>query len=245
MLKQATISAGITLAVLAIFLLGAQVLGPAAPSTLAKQSPDNAFQRTISVTGEGTITTKPDSVQADIGVTALRNTLGEAIAENNEKMAAVIATLKDLGIAEKDIQTVRFNVELERADYNGPITGYRVSNQLHVTIRDLGRAGEILDRAIEAGANDVSAIHFATSDVAGPEKQARLAAIADAISKAREMVEAAGAKLGSVLTITTTSVNPPAYERVMFMASADVKSVPVEAGELQLQTSVQVVFGIE
>lgn len=245
MLKQATISAGITLVVLAAFLLGAQVLGPAAPSALTKRSSDNAFQRTISVTGEGTITAKPDSVQAEIGVTSLRNTLKEAIAENNEKMAAVIAALKDLGIADKDIQTVRFNVELERANYNGPITGYRVSNQLHVTIRGLNRAGEILDRAIEAGANDVSGIHFATSNVEELEKQARLAAITDAMSKAREMVEAAGAKLGSVLTITTASYNPPVYERSLFMASADVRSVPIEPGESQLRVSVQVVFGIE
>ncbi|OGF52887.1 MAG: hypothetical protein A2Z21_04325 [Candidatus Fraserbacteria bacterium RBG_16_55_9] len=246
MLKQATISAGIALAVLAIFLLGDQVLGPAASSALAKKSPDTAFQRTISVMGEGKITAKPDSVQAEIGVTSLRNTLKEAIAENNEKMAAVIAALKGLGIAEKDIQTVRFNVDLERADYNGPITGYRVSNQLHVTIRDLNRAGEILDRVIEAGANDVSGVRFAVSDVGELEKQARLTAIADAMSKAREMVEAVGAKLGSVLTITTASYSPPAYERsLVFMASSDAKSVPLEPGELQLYTSVQVVFAID
>ena len=242
MFKQVTLSTGITLAVLAIFLLGAQVMGPGATSSM--KTLDSSFQRTITVTGDGAFTANPDSVEADIGVTSLRDTLQEAIAENNQKMAAAIAALKELGIAEKDIQTVRFDVELERAIYNGPITGYRVSNQLHITIRDLTRAGEVLDRAIEAGANDVSQIHFAANDVAELEKEARQRAIADAMSKAREMVEVTGAKLGSVLTINTLSYNPPLVARYAVM-SADAKSVPLEPGELQLKVSVQVVFAIE
>jgi len=244
MLKQMTITAGVALAVLSIFLLGAQVLGPRSANPLIESS--NAdFQRTVTVTGEADINVKPDSLQAEIGVVSLREKLQEAITENNEKMAAVIAALKELGIAEKDIQTVRFDVQPERTDYNGPIVRYRVSNELHVTIRDLSRAADILDRAIQSGANDLSGIRFAASNLEQLEQQARKEAITDAMSKARQMVEAAGGKLGQVLTISTASYNPPMYDRSVLFGAADVKGVPVEPGELQLKVSVQVVYAIE
>lgn len=246
MMKQIVVAAGSALAALLIFLVGALVLGPVAARPVLSENPDSTFQRTITVTGEGVVTAKPDSLQAEISVVTLEKNLQEALTENNRKMAAVVAALKELGIADKDIQTARFNVDPEQAPYNGPIIRYRVSNSVQVTIRDLARAGELLDRAIEAGANDIYGVWFSISDPEQPEKQARLQAVEDAMIKARELVETAGAKLGAVLTITTDSYSPRYYglERMTLPMATDV-AVPIEAGELQVKVTMQVVFEIE
>jgi uncharacterized protein YggE len=247
MIKPAAVAAGTALAVLAVFLAGAQVLGPVTVQPTLDRDATNAFQRTITVSGEGTVTAKPDSLQAELGVVTVRPALPESIQENNEKMAAVIAALKELGLADKDIQTARLQIDVERAPYNGPITGYRVSNRVRITIRDLARAGEILDRSVEAGVNDLYGVWFATGDAKQLEQQARLAAVADALSKAREMVEAAGGRLGQVLTISATNEYRPRYSDFYTLSApvAERAAVPIEAGELELRVTVQVVFEIE
>jgi hypothetical protein len=245
MYKQIALTVGLALALIATFIIGSQFSG----TGIAQQTvnPTNEPNRTISITGEGTISATPDALSANISVVSIERTLNEAIADNNIKMEAVIAALKALGIESKEIQTTQFNVNVEREKWDGPVTGYRVWNQVHVTTTDLDSAGTILDSAIAAGANDVNGVQFIISDREELEREARLAAIADAMSKAEEMVNAAGAQLGNVLTISSYSPNrgyQPYEINYRAMESDAAPAVPLESGELDLRVSVQLTFAI-
>jgi hypothetical protein len=100
----------------------------------------------VIVVGEGSITVPPDYVQIRSGVTTTAKTVKEATDANTKLMAAVMATLLDSGIAQKDIQTSRFSIQpvyVPQTPSSEPkVSGYRVSNQVNVTIRQISRVGD-------------------------------------------------------------------------------------------------------
>lgn len=252
MYKQAAFSVGLTLALVAMFFFGTQL---SSIGTAQEPSSNRDYQRTISITGEALITERPDALSANISVVSLEAALADALADNSSKMTAVIEALKALGIEEKDIQTTGFSVYVQRAPKDKenpnvipPIIGYHVANSITVTIRDLESAGDALDQAIQAGANSVDGIHFVLSNLDELREQAKVDAVADAMAKAQEMVAAAGAGLGPVLTIGSGSYRSPAeydYSRNWAMEAANfTMSVPIEGGELEYRVSVQVTFAI-
>jgi len=153
--------------------------------------------------------------------------------------------LKSAGIAAKDIRTTALNVEPR---YTQPkdgraatISGYRVSNQVRLTVRDVKRLGEILDQAISLGANQVSQIAF---DVAEPERlkdEARRQAMENARRRAELYAKAAGAQLGPVLRISegVAQLQP---RHVALIAGHS--GVPIEAGARRFEVEVQVVYAL-
>ncbi|MBI1730204.1 SIMPL domain-containing protein [Candidatus Acetothermia bacterium] len=244
-MKKLVPVAAASLGILLIFVLGTQFPGLVSAQSTDMGSTVLSNPRTISVSGTGVAAAKPDQLNAEIGVISVQSSLDEAMAEANGKMAAVIAALRGLGIEDKDIQTSNFTISIERPNYPGPITGYQVSNTLHVTIRDLSVAGNAMDQAVKAGANDVYRVAFAVSDTAMLATQARQSAVADAMSTAREIASAAGVQLGRVLTITTydSQASNSFDQRLVYDASSS--SVPVQPGELNFNANVQVIVEIK
>lgn len=205
----------------------------------------------IVVSGQGTASAKPDIAVASIGVEITAPNLSDATSQNTTKMNAVLDKIKSLGVADKDIQTVNYSVTpiqaQNRPDSNTPpaITGYRVSNQVRVTIRKIDDLGKVLDQAIAAGANRVYGVSFSVDDPSTFQQQARAAAIKDAQDKAGQLAKNAGLQLGPVLSISEGSSGP----RPM-LAAADAynmaeAAVPIQTGELQIAVTVQMRFGIK
>ena len=211
--------------------------GPAAQSIPPRQ---------ITVMGQGTVSAPPDIAQANLGVQVTAPTATAATQENNDKMSAITAKLKSLGVAEADIQTSNFNISAQRnVGTNGPgeITGYQVTNTVMVTIRDLSQLGQILDQAIQAGANNVSNVSFGFSDPAKLQLQALDQAIMDAQNRADQLAKSSGVERGEVLSISEVSSPNPRPLGIAPMA-AELASVPIEAGTSQVQAQVQVVYAI-
>jgi uncharacterized protein YggE len=205
--------------------------------------------------GEGKVNVKPDIAVANIGVEITTASLSEATSQANTKMTSVIDKLKSLGIAEKDIQTSSYNVypitqQPPKAPESGgtpAITGYRVSNQVRVTVRKIGDLGKILDAAIAAGANSIFGVSFGVDDLTPYQQQARAAAVKDAQNKAAQLAQAANVQLGPVVAVTENTSLP----RPMYPASADqfgmgsAAAVPVQTGEMQVVVDVNVRYGIK
>ncbi len=104
---------------------------------------------TISVTGNGVSYGKPDIAIASIGVQTRNVDPGQAVTQNNDKMEAIVAALKELGIEEKDIQTTNFSVYVQQNyDSQGKPTEftYVADNTVTVTVRDLNKVGDALGR---------------------------------------------------------------------------------------------------
>ena len=162
-------------------------------------------------------------------------------------MAGVIAILADDGIAKKDIQTSEFSIEPVYASPTPPggpkLSGYRVSNQVNVTIHQISQVGEILDGLVKAGATDAGNVAFLVSDREKVLDQAREAAIANARHKADLYAHASGLTLGHIVWITESSDFEPFAPMQGRLASA-TKRVPIEAGEDTITARITVGFDI-
>jgi uncharacterized protein len=202
----------------------------------------------VIVTGEGSITVSPNYAQIRSGVTTDAKTVKEASDGNTKLMSTIMQVLIDSGIAQKDIQTSRFSIEpiytSQSSSAAAKLSGYRVANQVTVTLRQISQVGEILDRLIKAGATDVGNIAFLVSE---PEKaldQAREAALADARRKAELYARAASVRLGRVVWISETS-DVPAFPMEVTVARPKMAwDVPIQSGEETLRASITVGFDI-
>jgi uncharacterized protein YggE len=232
---------------IAVLILGA-VLAACGPSTIAVQT--QPPQRTITVTGTGKVTLTPDIAYISIGVHTENASATDAVTGNNTQAQAVITAIKGFGVAAKDIQTTDFSINpQQQTDANGKVTGilYVVDNTVYVTVRDLTKLGDLLDSSVTAGANNINSIQFDVADKTAALSQARLAAVADAKKQADELTKATAVTLDVVQSISYYDSTPPVtvqYSRVALAAPAGA-SVPVQAGSMQIYTTVTIVYGLK
>lgn len=232
----------ITPTLAAIGMLAA--LGLFAPTAQAEE-----IQRTITITGQGQVSVKPDIAVVESGVVTQAKTAAEALAANTQAMQAVFEALKEAGIEDRDMRTSQFSVNAmhtrpERGE-TARISGYQVSNLLSITLRDLERVGEVLDKLVTTGSNELRGIRFQVEKPGPLMDGAREDAVKDALRKAKIYVAAAGVALGPVLTINEHGGGgrpQPMFARAMAMEDS---SVPIAAGEQTLSTSVTLVIALQ
>ena len=196
--------------------------------------PAQATEKLVTVTGEATVAVAPDTAMIRLGVGTQEKTAREASEANARQMTAVIAAIKDTGVADRDIQTSRLSLQPQydpNKSGTARLTGFQASNQVTVRIRDIDKLPTVLDRAITAGANEMSGIEFVVSEQSKLLDQARDDAIADARRKADLYAKAAGAKLGRVVSITEEGSAPPPRPIQALRAGA----VPIAPGEQTLK----------
>ena len=213
------------------------------------QQPQSGPEARVIVTGEGSVDVAPDYARIRSGVTVRAKTAKEATDANTKQMAAVIAALSSAGIEQKDIKTARFSVQpiYESPEPRAPakLTGFSVTNQVMVTIRQIAKVGDILDRLVTAGATDAGSVEFLHADLSKALDGAREAAVADARRKAELYARAADIKLGSVAWITEDSGYAPPVRMMAARAPAAAgTAVPISSGEDTLRVQITVGFDI-
>lgn len=240
-----------TPATLALLAAAAMALTTALPTVAGAQERRDRHAEIISVVGTGTSTATPDIARLSLGATAQARTAREALDASSEAAAAILAELSARGVEERDIRTTRLDlspVYSRRVNQDQPprIEGYRASNILSVTVRDLDGLGGLLDAMAGAGATNMGGISFALSDPEAAMDEARRAAVADARRRAALYAEAAEVTLGPVLQIRERGAQGPRpMARMAMAAEADSGSVPIAAGESTLRASIHVTFAIE
>jgi uncharacterized protein YggE len=234
---------------LAVGMLTAVVLGPLlAIRPILATDPTGSAEHTISVSGTGHIVLSPDTADLRLGVSSTAKTVKEARSLAATSMTAVIASLKKLGIADKDIQTTTLSLQ-PTYDYttntNPPrLTGYQLSNAVAVTIRDLDKVGDAIDAALAAGATSLDGVSFRMADQTAAERQARQAAMTEAKAKAKSLADAAGVSIAGVVSISETiaPVPYPIYYGAAAGAPAKDVATPVQPGSTEITISVAVVY---
>ena len=234
----------VLLSVLAVLILGAcsGFAGQAA-------STPQPLQRLINVTGSGQVYLTPDVAYVNVGVHSQADTVAEALKLNNSQATAVASSLKELGIDPKDIQTNAFNVyPQQQFGPQGEVlkTTYAVDNTVYVTVRDLSKLGQILDVVVQNGANAINGISFDVLDKTKALAQVRQMAVADARTQAQELADAAGVKLGNLISLNVYegTAPVPAFGGKGGVASQAVP-VPVSAGQLVLSMNASLVYEIK
>lgn len=244
-LRPVLIGSGLVVmaAIVAALLVGPRIVA-SAPET------PQAIPRTISVNGTGEVKSKPDMAIINSGVVSEAPSARDALAKNNTAMAAVIGALKKAGIADQDIQTSNFSVSPQYPPYQpnqreAPhITGYQVSNQVTVRVKNLAKLGAILDALVQVGANQINGISFDIDQPKPLQNEARKLAVADARAKAELYAAAAHVSLGRVLQISESGgfVGPqPMYA----MDKVAAQSVPIAAGQQTLSANVSIIYEIQ
>jgi uncharacterized protein len=210
-------------------------------------------QTGIVVNGEGKVTVTPDLAIITLGVESQGTTVSEAQSKAAEAMNKVIASLKNNGVADKDIQTQYYNIsQMTRWDDKSQtenITGYRVSNTVTVKIRDLTKAGTIIDAVATAGGDltRINGISFSVEDSTTAAQQAREKAMADAKAKAQQLATLGGVTLGKPTYISESTSTPYYGKTVMVPAVAggyDSSSTIISSGELDITVNVQITYAI-
>ena len=239
-----------TFLILTPVMLAAIVLNACAPAGVVSSS--TTPQRTLSVTGTGTINMVPDIAYINIGVHTEKPTAADAVAENNTQTQQVVDALKGAGVDVKDIQTTNFsiysNTQFDPQTNQKVGTTYVVDNTVNVTVRKLDKLGDMLDTTVKAGANSVNSIQFDVADKSQALKQARDLAVKDAQTQAQELSTTAGITLGSVQTISfINNVPGPVMEAFGKGGGGGVAaaSVPISSGQMTLTVTINMSYEIK
>lgn len=196
--------------------------------------------------GIGEATGKPDTAQFMVGVTKTASTVEAAQTQTNTAVNKVIAALKQQGISDKDIKTQDYTVN-PNIDYSSgsqTTTGYTVSTNLSVTVKDTTKANAALDSATANGANIISGVSFTLNDDEREklEDEARGKAIQQAKGKATRISQQAGIRLGKIInvTINPTEPGPIMYDKATLNAGGGIPSAPtqLQTGENKVKVTV-------
>jgi len=215
----------------------------AGPVMATEPTNGNPPEHTIAVSGSGKVLLTPDIADVTLGVTIQRDKVSTARDEAAAVMAAVIAALHSLGIADADIKTTQLYIS-PIYDYSGVqrITGYQISNVVSVHVRDLAKLADVIDQSVAAGATDVQGVAFDVADRAAAERDAREAAVRDARARADTLAAAAGVTITGVVSISETTSTPwPWYGRGFAEDGAGVPTT-VQPGTAELTIDVAVVY---
>jgi uncharacterized protein YggE len=208
--------------------------------------------RTLFVSGNGIVYLSPDIAYIYIGVHNEEPDIATAVGNNNSQTQGLVDALMNAGVAELDIQTSNFSVYTTQSYDNltGQSTGtlYAVDNTVYVTVRDLTKIGNLLNTAVEAGANNINSITFDVADKTAAMAEARVKAMENASSLAAELAQTAGVQLGEIRDVSYSDYSPNPYSYGMGgggSAGAPNSSVPIQPGLTQIMVTVSVTYTIK
>lgn len=206
-------------------------------------------RRWISVMARGEATVAPDLALVSFAVTGSGKELGSTREDVNARSSAVLARLRELGIADADLNAPDVGI-LPEYDYRRgqQIVGYRVTRAMTARVHDLGMLGDILDGLVAAGANEVGGAQMTASDPSAAEREALAGAAAAARAKAEALAGAAGITLGEVVRIEEEpgpGGGPmPRFRAMGAMAESADAPTEVAAGDLTVSRRLRAWFAI-
>jgi len=211
---------------------------------LAQESTGKAAPATIRVTGEATITAKPDQAEINLGVVTQAATGQAAAAQNAQKQDAVLAELRKALGTGAEIKTVGYSLS---PSYRYPkeggqptISGYTASNVVQVRIADLDRVGKVIDIATQSGANTVGSLRFTLKDEEAVLSQALREAAIQARAKADALASALKLRILRVLQVDEGGqpVRPIFVEAATMRGRSEAAPTPVEPGSVEVRATV-------
>lgn len=204
--------------------------------------PVGSNPRQVTVVGSGKVQGSPDTVTADVGIEVVAPDAAAAMNQVNERQRAVLDALKGKGFDEKDISTTTVNVQPQYGD-NSKINGYRASNSIDVTMRQLDAAPGVLSTVVNIGGNAarINSVTYSIQDDSKMVSDARARAFEDARNRAGQYAELSGLSLGKIISISEApEANPP--RPVPMPQGAMASEVPLEPGQQTVGFTVTAVW---
>jgi uncharacterized protein len=195
----------------------------------------------ITVTGTGSANAVPDIAEWSFGVQADADSASAALETASGSILRVLGALRDAGIADKDLRTEQVSVYPRTSDDGLTVVGYTASTSVHAVVRKLGAAGEVLDAAVAAGANQVYGPTLRLSDARAQYQAAVDAAFDDARARAEAIAAKAGVELGSAVSIVEAGGGGDVYAERAAVADA---AVAIEPGQQKVTATLSVTYAI-
>ena len=212
--------------------------------------PALAAEPVVTVSATGTASAKPDMAIIRLGVRRQADTAREALDAANAAMTDVLAQMDAFGIAERDLQTSDLQIQPVYGKQSSlspsgepAVTAYRATHVLTVRVREIAKAGEVLDRAVSLGVNLDGGITFTNAEPGPIFERARRDAVRRATDKAKVLTDAAGATLGALQAIREGGRRSGprfAAARTQSMASG----VPIATGENEYSVTITVEWAL-
>jgi uncharacterized protein YggE len=194
----------------------------------------------ITVQGTASVTSVPDRAELTFGVESQAQTAKAALAANAAEMRRVLAALRAAGATDLKTQYVSLS---PRLNDESQVQEYVATNSVSAAIKQLARAGAVIDAAVEAGANQVYGPVLSRGDQSDLYRQALQAAVANARASAQALGAAANVALGRIISVVEGG-GAPAPMPLAAAKAEDVASTPIEGGSQQVSATVTVTFSV-
>jgi uncharacterized protein YggE len=198
----------------------------------------------ITVVGSGSARTVPDVADWSFGVQSDADTASAALNAASQATRGIVDALRDAGIGKEDLRTEQVSLYPRTTDDGRAVVGYSASSTVHATIRDLGKAGSVIDAAVEAGANQIYGPTLRVSDSRAQYRAAADAAFDDARARAEALAAKAGVTLGGPIAIVESGGSPPVFAEGERLAADTAQSVPIQPGTQEIGATLTVTFAI-
>jgi uncharacterized protein len=205
----------------------------------------------LTVQTSAEVKTPPDIASISSGVMTIAPTGKEAMTQNAVRMAAMMASLKTSGIADKDIQTSGITLQPQYfyGSNNEPpkLTGYQAQNIINVTVRKLDNLGNVIDAMASKGATNLNGPNFTVDNTEPLLDQARERAVQKAIKRAELYARAASLRVKRIVSIQEGSGQQPQpiVQQTTAFAEAKIADTPIAIGRVELSVAVTMTFELE
>jgi uncharacterized protein YggE len=209
---------------------------------------DDHAVRTISVSGFGSVETPPDRATVNLSIEARESTVAAAQAKASEVTARVLQLADAMDIPENRVDTmsatVRPDYRWNRDTETQELIGFVSQRQMRLEIHDLDKVGLVIERAVEAGVNQVMPPRLTSSKSRDAYRDALEKAVEDARQNAGRLADSLGLTLGDAVQVNAGSpVRPPVpMGRAEAMAMSDAAPQTYSAGDLTVIANVSIVF---
>lgn len=202
----------------------------------------NSQNNTMVLTGDGKITTLPNTAILRLGVQTTGENLVTTQSDNAQISQIILQSLMQLGVS--DIKTYQYLIEKNYVyeDNTRIDKGYTVQNILEINLTDLSQIGKVIDTAVNSGANVVDFISFQVSDPDFYYQQALNLAVMNAIQKAESITKLLGLDTELIPTKivenSTTRIPSPLNYNLREIATV----TPIQPGTYQITAQVTAEF---
>lgn len=217
-----------------------------------------ALPPTLTVTGDGESSARPDRAVVRLGATAQAETASAAQEQVSRVMQDAIAAIREAGIREEMISTSGLSLQPVYSDQPPiPIEGrrepppprivaYRANNSVRIVVDDLAKIGDVIDAGVKSGANQIEDLSFQLKDDAAARREALASAAKEARDKADAIAQAMGLRIEGVLDVSEGGVNVirPRLEFARGAVAMDAAATPVQPGQVDVQASVTVTYRV-
>jgi uncharacterized protein YggE len=209
----------------------------------------------ISLSSQAKIKKPADEIQLKITVTTLAKTASEGLEDNSLKMRSIISSLKNIGLDDDEYETLQFTVnptytpypKNPPSDWQPTINGYQIINSLYVHTTQIEKIGEIIDTTAADGATQISDLRFGIRDPKQYWNEVLTSAASNAIKDAKTLASVTGVELVRILQLTLSQfhVSSPQMHVACFSKAAMNSSTPIEAGDVAIEATVNLLYEIK